>query len=113
MTANDAANNASAGPVRTAEALYRDVAKLAERDPKNKDLLEAQIHGATHLISLYARSKELTKAQSLFDEITEAISKNPDIPGFREMKAGVAVPLSLLRTALRDSSTRCAISIMR
>src|SRR5882672_398775 len=87
-------NATSGDPLRTAEALYRDLVELAIKAPQNTELLEAQIHGATHLISLYVRSKELAKAQSLFDEITESISKNPEIPGFRQMKAGVAVPLS-------------------
>src|ERR1700732_4812222 len=88
------ANPTSGDLVGTAEALYQDLAALAAKDMESKDLLEAQIHGATHLISLYARSKELAKAQSLFDEITEVTSRNPGNAGLRQMKAGVAVPLS-------------------
>src|SRR5580693_8966299 len=70
MSANDTDS------IGTAEALYSDVVKLVKE------------------IALYARVKDLDKAQSLFDEITEAITRNPEHPGFREMKAGVAVPLS-------------------
>jgi hypothetical protein len=99
-------------PIQSAEALYYDVAKLVEEEPANTHLIEAQVHGAYHLISLYARAKELAKAQSLFDQITDAIIRNPDRPGFRDMKGGVQSH-SLLHTAMRGSSTKCGRYTMR
>src|SRR5437763_1231995 len=79
--------------LQTAEALYNDVSQLAKTDPKNKRLLETQVHGATHLISLYARSRQFDRAESLFSEVTDILTKNPE-QRFRDAKAGVAVSLS-------------------
>jgi hypothetical protein len=89
MTANETASD----PVHTAETLYNDVIGLVAADPEDKRLLETQIHGATHLISLYARAQHFDKAQSRFDEITNILSTHPD-PDFRESKASAAVALS-------------------
>jgi hypothetical protein len=80
-------------PLHTAETLYNDVTKLAIADPENKRLRETQIHGATHLISLYARAKQFDKAEWVFGEITNILSTHPE-PDFREFKASVAVALS-------------------
>ena len=48
MTANETASDA----VHTAETLYNDVIRLVAADPEDKRLLETQIHGARHFVSL-------------------------------------------------------------
>jgi hypothetical protein len=80
--------------VSSAEAFYRDLVALRQQDLTNKELLEHQVHGAGHLISLYARSGAFDKAQSLFDEIGGVVSGNPDQENLREMRAAVAVALA-------------------
>jgi len=83
--------------VETAENLYHDLVCLAREDPNNSPLLESQVQGATHLLSLYAQTKAFIKADKLFNEITHLVSQTPESPAsssLREMTAAVAVPLS-------------------
>jgi hypothetical protein len=83
----------SSTDIADAESLYNDVVALVARDPDNEELLDNQVHGAMHLISVEARNKRFDKAQSLFDETAELVERK-NSPRLRAMYADIAVGLS-------------------
>lgn len=91
-----------------AEQIYRDVAKDADKDAQG-------LSARTRLASLYLKRNDITRAQSLIDEVLEDNPRDNDALSLRAsvalQKGDTATAITDLRAVLRDQPN--AVPVMR